>query len=263
MNSLRDKRIAQKRKILISISLAFILLFVLAKIGTFSFLGKGLHRFALPVWTAGNTIHTKLQLLAGSFASKQSILKQNQILQNKLTEYGARILDRDILYTENLALKAELGRKSNTSFVLGVVLTKPNRSPYDTIIVDIGADTGIAVDDQVFVFGNILVGKVVEVYPHSAKVSFFSTPGTKITGRISGSAIDVELIGRGGGNFETTIPRDVAVTEGTPIVFPSLTPYVIGTIAKNLSDSRDPFAKLLIISPVNIQESQFVEVLKK
>ena len=48
--------------------------------------------------------------------------------------------------------------------------------------------------------------------------------------------------------------------KGDEVVLPGITPYVLGIMETTISDPRDPFAKTLLTSPVNIQELKFVEV---
>ncbi|MFH1608962.1 MAG: rod shape-determining protein MreC, partial [Patescibacteria group bacterium] len=138
-------------------------------------------------------------------------------------------------------------------------------------IIDIGINQGIYVGQRVFAYGNIPIGKIAEVEANSSKVVLYSSPGEKTEAIISlghsltgeaGSAMSsfVELVGRGGGNFEITLPRDYILPEGTEIVLPGAYPYLLGTVKTIISDPRDPFQKALIVSPVNVQELKFVQV---
>jgi hypothetical protein len=79
---------------------------------------------------------------------------------------------------------------------------------------------------------------------------------------ISGRDIYAPAAGRGGGNFEMTLPRDIKIDAGTDIVIPGITPYVLGVVQDIVSDPRDPFQKLLLASPINIQELKFVQIEK-
>ncbi|MGH7249772.1 MAG: hypothetical protein ACREGC_02255, partial [Minisyncoccia bacterium] len=74
--------------------------------------------------------------------------------------------------------------------------------------------------------------------------------------------IFMEVIGRGGGNFEMTLPKDVTLQKGDPVVLPGINPYVLAVTQSIISDPRDPFTKALLTSPVNIQELKFVQVVK-
>jgi len=69
-----------------------------------------------------------------------------------------------------------------------------------------------------------------------------------------------ELVGRGGGNFEMTMPKNFILQKGDQVVLPGPYPYVLAIVEKIISDPRDLFTKALLVSPVNIQELKFVEV---
>ena len=116
------------------------------------------------------------------------------------------------------------------------------------------------------------IGRVSVVYPFSSKVTLFSSPGEKtevvIEGKParlndisrSGGNVFTELIGRGGGNFETILPRDFILNKGDTVTLPGIVPYVIGVVETTISDPRDAFTKVLLTIPLNIFELKFVEV---
>ena len=162
---------------------------------------------------------------------------------------------------ENINLKEILGRKNEkTAMILAAVLSKPNQSPYDTIIIDAGTKQGLKTGDVIFALGNIPIGRVSNVYPNSSKVILFSNSGEKMQVVISGKDVFMEVVGRGGGNFEMILPRDFILVKGDQVVLPGITSYVLGIVETIISDPRDPFVKALLVSPANIQELKFVQV---
>ena len=70
----------------------------------------------------------------------------------------------------------------------------------------------------------------------------------------------MDLVGRGGGNFEMVLPRDFTLTKDDKVVLPGISSYVVASVESTISDPRDPFMKALLVSPVNIQDLKFVEV---
>jgi len=145
--------------------------------------------------------------------------------------------------------------------VISTILSKPNHSLYDTLIIDTGAKNSISEGKRVFAFGNIPIGRIAEVYSDSSKVILFSNPGEK-TEVVVGKDIFMQVIGRGGGNFEMNLVKDIVLEKGMEVVLPGIHPYVLGIVETIISDPRDFFQKALLISPVNIQELKFVEVEK-
>ena len=76
--------------------------------------------------------------------AKSSIAALNENLLKENADLKLGMIDYQILKDENIQLKELLGRiRPKNDFILANILTKPNISPYDTIIVDIGSDNNI------------------------------------------------------------------------------------------------------------------------
>jgi len=169
--------------------------------------------------------------------------------------------DYNTILDENTKLKDAMSRRANNApMILAAVLAKPNHSLYDTLIIDVGINQGVQVGERVFASGNIPVGRIAEVEKDSSKVVLYTNPGEKTSAVISGRDIYVDLVGRGGGDFEIILPKDLTLEKWTEIVLPGITPYLIGEVQTTISDPRDSLQKALVVSPVNIQELKFVEV---
>ena len=222
---------------------------------------------------------TKFKTLGSYFFSKNNLYLENQELQDRLAEDEAKRINYDTLLSENISLKEILGRlpaEGAGNVVLGAILSKPNQSPYDTLVVDLGEKDGLKVGSMVFARGFIPIGRVAEIYPNFSKIILFSTAGEKTQVVVSiGTSNDaslvadsvdqnlfMELVGRGGGNFEMTLPIDIVLVKGNQVVLPSINPRVVAVVETIISDPRDPFTKALLVSPVNIQELKFVQVEK-
>jgi cell shape-determining protein MreC len=157
-------------------------------------------------------------------------------------------------------LKAEFGRSDHIKGVLARVVVPPNRSIYDTIIIDAGVDEGITIGQNVFAFGSIAIGTISDVSTNSSTVSLFSASGRQTAGTTTGSDIAVTLIGRGAGEYEVRMPRDIVFEQGGGISTQSLGVHTIATIQKIVTDPRDPFQRLLAKAPVNLQTMKWVIV---
>lgn len=72
----------------------------------------------------------------------------------------------------------------------------------------------------------------------------------------------MELLGRGGGNFEMMITKELNIIQGTQVIIPHLSSRVVAVVADIVSDDRSPMQKVILKSPVNIQELKWVEVKK-
>ena len=214
-----------------------------------------------PVLSAGNSISEKLNNIKLFLISKNTLYLENQALRLKLSENDARMANYNSVILENLNLKETLGRKnSKTNMILAAILSKPNQSPYDTLVIDAGMEQGVKEGNTVFALGNIPIGVIAKIYPHSSKVVLFSSSGEKTQAVTPPGNVYLELVGRGGGNFEMIIPADFKLARGDEIVLPGITPYVLAIAETIISDPRDSFIRALLVSPANIQELKFVEV---
>ncbi len=226
-------------------------------------LGSFTHSILKPVLVIGSNMNTRIHNINSYFISKNTLLKENDLLKNQSLELESKLANYKSLENENQILKELLGRLGeNHQYILATILAKPNITLFDTLVLDIGGDKGVSVGDIVFAYGNIPLGKVSEVYAKTSKVTLFTNPGEKTNAVISSTNTYVDLIGRGGGNFEIILPRDFTLSEGENVLLPDLNNYLIAKVVSTISDARDSYQKALLISPVNIQELKFVQVRK-
>jgi cell shape-determining protein MreC len=263
MSYLLDKKIKRNNIFKYSIFVVVLLVFIYFRsdiFDGFSYISSFVFR---PILVLGNGISEKLSDIGSYFSSKEALFLENENLKRDLSQISNKVSDYNSILDENFQMKEILGRKTASEiFVLGSILAKPNQSPYDTLIIDVGADNGIIFGQKVFALGNVPIGYISQVYANSAKVVLFSNPGEITQVVVSGKNTFMQLIGRGGGNFEMVLPRDFVLQKGTEVVLPGITPFVVGVVETIISDPRDAFQKALLVSPVNIQELQFVEVEK-
>jgi len=261
MSYLLDKKIQRNKifKIVLGIVVLIILFyFRLSIFNGLSYISQGFFR---PILIVGQNVGEKLKNTSSYFVSKNSLSLENQNLKNQIAESTADRANYDSVVAENISLKEILSRKNEKAkMVLAAILAKPNQSVYDTLVLDVGTVQGIKTGNKVFALGNIPIGRVDSVYENSSKVVLFSNAGEKTQAIISGKNIFMELVGRGGGNFEIILPRDFILQKGDQVVLPGINPYVLAVVETTISDPRDPFTKVLLTSPVNIQELKFVEV---
>lgn len=265
MSYLLDRK--QKRKRIFAAALAALMLATLFyfRTPTFNFLSLLGHTIFRPVLALKGGLGSVFSGLGAAFSFKSSLLDENEELKLKLKEMEATLLGHNSILEENLQMKDILGRKAEPAsqrgnFILSAILAKPNRSPYDTMIIDVGESSGVKVGDKVFALGNIPIGQVALVYPRSSKVILFSTSGVKTEVSINGRNVILEIVGRGGGNFEMILPRDFVLEPGSVVTLPGIFPYVVAKVETAISDPRDSFTKALLVSPVNVQELRFVEI---
>ncbi|MDQ3245058.1 MAG: hypothetical protein M3P22_01805, partial [bacterium] len=216
MNHRLDKKNKNKSFLQITVLGILLLLVIVFYNPMFRGLSYIFHIISRPVLILTNTIGGKIYNMQSFLESKNILLKENETLRNKLNENEANMANYNSILAENTKLKEDWGRKKeNTNMIVATILSKPNISLYDTLIIDIGENNNIKIGNNVFAFGSVPIGRVREVYKNSSKVVLFSTGGEKTQVVLSGQDIFLELVGRGGGNFEMIIPRDLEIPEYT------------------------------------------------
>ncbi len=198
--------------------------------------------------------------IADQFLSREDLIKKVTAQESTLASYDAELTTLQQLQDENTALKAELGRGVDQGGILATVMTLPNRTFYDTMLIDAGSADGIKVGDKVYAFNSIALGDISKVDDHDATVLLYSAPNRQTSGDAVGTDVAVTLIGRGSGEYEVQMPRDVPFTIGSMISTQSTTPDSVAEIEKIITDPRDPFQRLLAKVPVNLQALKWVIV---
>jgi cell shape-determining protein MreC len=241
-------------------SVAIILLFVS---GFVAWSGGFFHRIGLPLWIAKKNVTEIVTDSSYLVRTKANVFRENQNLIKENEGLKIKMVDHELIVQENTELKELLGRVPvKNSFVLGVILAKPNQSPYDTVVIDAGVDEGLREGEKVFVDGEVPIGTISKVYNGTSLVTLYSNPRQTTEAILEGSNATVSLLGRGGGNFEMSIPIDLPSDKGMHVVLPGLSSEVVAVIEDIISSPTDPLKKVLLRSPVNVQALKWVEVKK-
>jgi cell shape-determining protein MreC len=212
-----------------------------------------------PVWKMENSVIRNFSKSIAFFNSQKALVEENAILKTKLSSRELEILSlsKDRI-SENTLLEL-VGRKQ-TSSMIAAVLTHPPQSPYDVIVIDVGLNKSIARGSNVFLPEGPVLGVVTEVFSKSAKVKLFSAPGEETNAILERNNVPVTLIGKGGGNFELTLPRNIVVEKGDRILSPSITSHLLAVVGEVSIQSTDSFQEILASSPTNVFTLRFVSV---
>lgn len=219
-------------------------------------------QIGLPIWKADNASSGFFGTVGSYFSSKTSLEKTNKMLTEQNELMRLEVTNTRQLQKENEELKKLLGRETeNHKRVLGVVLTKPTFSPYDTFVIDVGASLGIAVGDYVIVAG-VPIGRVAEVYPFSSLIRLYSSAGQEFQVYLGENNVEALAKGMGGNNFFLELPRETKIKEGDIVSIPSITANTFAVINKIEMKENESFQKVYFRNPVNISEIKWVEVIK-
>ena len=213
----------------------------------------------MPFERGGSFVRSGLWNVFGPFRLKSLLQKENEMLRRSLAAQSLELLSHRNTVRENDELKAMLGRSVGKQTVVAAVLAKPPVSPYDTLLIDAGEKQGVSLGNDVRV-STFRIGRVEAVFPHEAKVVLLSAPGETTTVFLGEARVQATAVGRGGGNFETEVPRDVALAVGDPVLLPGIEHAMLGAIDEIQVRPTDSLQKVLFRLPVNFFQLDLVEV---
>ncbi|HBH71468.1 MAG: hypothetical protein UU88_C0001G0073 [Parcubacteria group bacterium GW2011_GWC1_42_11] len=241
--------------IFIAVSIFFLLYSPVRKVLT-----QSVHNVAIVVWEIGSSVSGALDSFVTNFKTKDSLVKENDILNEALSIMSAQVLDRNLLVERVARLEEALGRSSGDNRVVAKVLVGPGRSPYDTLVIDAGTENGVKVGDLVSYAGSGVIGEIIEAASSSAKIKIYSSYGDEQLVIVGAQHLPVTAYGRGMGNFEAMVPQDSSVVIGDTVV--TKENLILGAVTFIEEEPANPFKRIFFRVPFNITEINLVEVIK-
>lgn len=180
---------------------------------------------------------THVQSVSGLQQTIEELQLANQNLQeNVIRLESLRLFTQETEEVIEFAKRYEHENKKLVKILMSAISEKE-----DTCIVDAGKIHGIAKDDVV-VYKNMLVGRVVEVYPYYSKVAFISDKRCKVSAQCQAGVIGV-FCGKNNGQVELNyIPhfKEVAIGEmilstGNGLVYPQ--GFALGEVVSIQTDN--------------------------
>ncbi len=220
---------------------------------------------AHPFWRA------EFSIASGSLESREQLLAQNEDLRRQLETLRVVSEGTRAWIRENEELKMLLNRTDvsttsslsvgqiGTKGILAAVLVRPPVLPYDSYIIDIGSAQGMVVGDIAYAPGGIPIGSITETYADTSRVLLFSSPGEEIDGSLVESNTPLSVVGRGGGQYEASVSRDVSVAEGD-VVMSQRFGGMLGIITAVIFDPALPYSTILIAPPINMYETRLITI---
>ncbi len=256
-NQYLNKRQNRNSKKIIILSI-FIILFLVGIVGLS---GQFFNHLGRPIWISSNFITKGINNLTFLVKSKKNLFKENQRLSSENLELKLSQVDYQILEKENFELKEIINRlPEQGDYILANILSKDNKSFYNTFVIDLGLKDSVKEGDLVYANGYIPIARVEKIYEKTSLAVLFSNPKQITEAFFDELNISVSLVGRGGGNFEAIVPVDLTVLNGSKVYLPGNNSAVLATVDETISDPSDPHKKIILSSPVNIQDLKWVEV---
>lgn len=220
---------------------------------------SAVNSIASPFWKFESVISDTSEGI-GITKSKGELTRENKQLRARVRELRAIEIERDVLREERLHFNEILERKRERNLLVSGILAKPPISPYDTFLVDVGKNQGVQQGDRAFMYGNIAIGKVVEVSGQTSKIKLYSSSDEKMQVFLGENNVEVEAVGRGAGNFQAELPRGVEVKTGAKARFPGLEGSVLGIVEHVQKSENDTFQTVFIKSPVDIWTLRYIQI---
>lgn len=212
-----------------------------------------------PFWSISAAVTESLSSVVSLVRSKNDLIENQYILETRLGAVTQDVSMITILRDENASLKEILGRSSFKRTLISTVLSNPARTPYDTLVIDVGKKFGVVSEARVSV-GGIVVGSISEVTPTWSRVRLFSSPGEEYPVIIGKTRVTSLASGLGAGNFDAKLPRELDVVSGDTVIFPEFDKQILGVVESVELTPNDSFQRILFKSPINLAEIRFVEV---
>lgn len=224
-------------------------------------LTQGVYTIAPALWNMGDATANVLDSVLVNFKDKNALAQKNNELTALVDRMQAQVLDRNLLAEKVAKLEETLGRAGEDDRVVANVLAGPGRSPYDTLIIDAGADEGVSIGDRVVYAGSGVIGEIVESERASSKVKLYSFPNEEHAVLVGAQAIPATASAHGMGNFEAKVPQNSKVAIGDNVISAKGN-LLLGVVSLVEEKPAEPFKRILFRLPFNISEIRSVEVLK-
>jgi len=248
----RRKRHFSKRTLSASVIVLIFVVFLLTNATVPSGVVRLVHATGEPLWQTHPFVGTQVQGILKLFRSKGQLVAENQNLRTSHEKMKRVYIDYALLKEENERLVNLLSRVSDTGRIAAGVLLHPNISLYDTLVVDVGEENGIAVGNRVFASDRVYIGIVEEIYKKTSRVRLLSSPDYETNIILGESDVELTAVGNGGGNFILMVPRNISVSVGENIRLPGLSGGLVGRVSVIESRQADAFQTVYARLPINI-----------
>jgi cell shape-determining protein MreC len=170
-------------------------------------------------------------------AENAALVRENQALQEKAASLGV------------------LSKAQGAESLIAGVIARPPASPYDTLVLSLGSDAGVAVGQEAFGAGGVPIGIVSAVLAGFSRVTLFSSPEVALDAWVGEMNLPLTVYGAGAGAMRASVARSAGVLEGDTVFAPGPGALPIGSVVRVDSDASSPTAVLqiqLAIHPFSI-----------
>ena len=219
---------------------------------------------AEPLWKGGATLEAAVGNATAGVGNSETLANEN----TQLAAQVASLQNQNAVLTARSQDLTKLLGGSTTSGttaqgIAAGVLARPPLSPYDTLVVGMGAKDGVVVGAVVTASGGIPIGTVQSTTAHTATVALLSMADHTTDAWVGENRIPLTLSGMGAGAFTATLPKAAAVNVGDNVYVPGPGAIPVGTISQVETDPSSPSVTLSIQPFVNIFSTTWVEIARQ
>ncbi len=224
----------------------------------FFILKKSLKSFsyivAVPILNTGTAIEHGIY---GITHSKSQLLNHIATLESQNSELQSKLADYTLIENENNGFKNTVAVSNKK---IGSVIARPSHVAYDTLLVETAEPVSIGA--TVYSISGIPLGNFSSNNKNISTVTLYSNPGNKFSADViladAMDSITVDLQGRGGGSYESTIPADVKIPIGSLVTIPSISSKPIAEVVKITTHDDTKDQTVYFRSIVNFQYLRYV-----
>lgn len=249
----------------------FYIIFALFMINRLFFFSPGVTEqtcscLVYPLLKVQELLIAPLKTLQNYMESIKDLQERVDVLENERNNLQARLIAIDSLqnvYQDIKDLQEFASRYEVEQKRLGYIILRQFSDKEDVFFIDLGHSTGIQKDDVV-VYENTIVGRVLEVYPKYSKVACITDSRCKISARSGKESIgiccgknnrclDFEFVP----HFQPVVIDEMIISTGQGLVYPQ--GFGLGRIVSIKTDHVSHYIKAEPL--IDLQKIKYVYVL--
>lgn len=190
--------------------------------------------------------------------SKSALIAERDAAEEELERSKSQEAIIEALKRENEELRGLLN-VGNTERIVAGVISRPNETPYDLLLIDRGFADGIN-ERSVVYSRDIAIGLIAKTFSRSSLVELFTTPGMRSTVYVFGPDTFAQAVGIGGGILRIGVPQGLPLNNNDPVVMPSISPGIIGLVRYVESDESNPEQFGFVANDVSIASLRLISI---
>lgn len=209
-------------------------------------------------WENKQNLESKGTNIFESLFFRQKIEQENHELKQEITR-----LEIDNLRTNHLVEQLEYYVQYTNEIILpAFILHRGFFNSRDTLIIRYQNESILKEGDVLLAFDNLVLGRVTDVYAMTARVRLYSHSHEQVSGILYPHNISLTAQGYGNGGFLIEAPRQIEVQEGDVFYSQEFPGKIIAVVRAVEFDARDPFKKVFLSYPIDINTVHMVGVQK-